>query len=91
MTENEANVTIPDPVPVYGILNVESEPMGAKIYLDGELKGETPAVVSNVLIGSCDLRLVKDGFVPVDKTITIKENEVLEVKEKMQKELPGKE
>lgn len=90
MTENEVNVTIPDPVPVYGILNVESEPMGAKIYLDGELKGETPAVVSNVLIGSCDLRLVKDGFVPVDKTITIKENEVLEVKEKMQKELPGK-
>lgn len=44
-------VTIPNPEPIYSMLDINSQPMGAKILIDGEDFGTTPRVIKNILVG----------------------------------------
>ncbi len=44
--------------------NIISEPTKAKIYVDGEYKGETPKTLSLQLDKSIIIKLVKEGFEP---------------------------
>lgn len=69
------------PRPIYGSLNVISTPNFANLYIDGEKIGETPRFIKDLLIGSHELRLAKEGCAPIQKTIVIKKGETLEVKE----------
>ncbi len=80
----DATIIIPDPEPIYGTLEVVSDPIGANIIIDGENFGTTPRVLGNILIGSHELKLEKSGCTPVIKTITIDENNKLNVNEKLQ-------
>ena len=76
-------LTLEAPRPIYGSLNVVSTPNFAKIYLDGNLVGETPKFIREVLIGSHNLRLEKEGCASLTKAITITKGETLEVQEKL--------
>jgi formylglycine-generating enzyme required for sulfatase activity len=77
------NIVIPDPEPIYGTLEVVSNPIGASIIIDGKNYGTTPRVLGNVLIGSHQLRLEKQGCAPVAKTITLDDKNKLTVNEKL--------
>ena len=80
----DENITIPSPEPIYGTLDVNSEPMEAAIIIDGVRRGETPAIINDILIGSHELRLEKSGCATVTKTITLDEKNLLAVNEKLQ-------
>ena len=80
----DENITIPNPEPIYGTLDVNSSPMGATIIIDGRNCGTTPKVLYDVLIGSHELRLEKSGCATVTKTITLDETNLLAVNEKLQ-------
>ncbi|MBN2602126.1 MAG: PEGA domain-containing protein, partial [Candidatus Marinimicrobia bacterium] len=41
----------------FGTLSVQAAPQGAKIYIDGKLRGSSPAVIEPVLVGSHDLKI----------------------------------
>jgi len=43
-------------------LSVLSDPVGALVKIDGEVKGESPISVNNVSAGEHDLEVSKDGF-----------------------------
>ncbi len=45
-----------------GALTIKSQPPGARIYLDGEPKGFTPATVPNLPVGKHLLKLERPGF-----------------------------
>lgn len=79
----DENITIPNPEPIYGTLDVNSSPMGATIIIDGRNCGTTPKVLYDVLIGSHELRLEKSGCATVTKTITLDETNLLAVNEKL--------
>ena len=57
--------------------------MGATIYIDGKSYGETPNYINEILIGTHELKLEKQGCTPITKTISIKEGETLTVNEKL--------
>ncbi len=76
-------VVIPDPTPIYGTLDVASNPMGANIIIDGKSYGTTPRVLTNVLIGSHELRLEKSGCAGVTKSFTLDETNKLTINEKL--------
>ena len=80
----DENITIPNPEPIYGTLDVNSSPMGATITIDGRNCGVTPKVLYDILIGTHELRLEKSGCAAVTKTITIDETNLLAVNEKLQ-------
>jgi formylglycine-generating enzyme required for sulfatase activity len=79
----DENIVIPSPTPIYGTLDVSTNPIGASIIIDGKNYGTTPRVLGNVLIGSHQLRLEKQGCAPVAKTITLDDKNKLTVNEKL--------
>ena len=74
INKNE-NLSI-DLKPKLGLLMVMSaKPEEANLYIDGKLYGNTPLIVKDLLIGSHTIKLEKEGFKPLTKTIEIIENE----------------
>ena len=81
--KNEA-IALDAPTPINGEIDINTTPMGASIYIDGKHYGETPNYISDILIGSHELKLTKQGCSEVKQTIIIKEGETLSVNEKLQ-------
>jgi hypothetical protein len=52
-------------------LQVVSTPAGAKVYVDNQLKGETPLTISDVKPGALRLRVHAPGYEPMARDITI--------------------
>jgi len=48
-------------------ISIDSEPSGAKVYVDGQLRGVTPlSVMMDKSLSSHEIRIQKDGFVDVN-------------------------
>ena len=62
------------PTPITGTLAVTSQPLGAKIRIDGKDYGVTPQNVNDLLIGRHTVTLNKDNYKSESKTIEIEEN-----------------
>jgi|GEM_PF-753094 len=77
------NITLDNPVPIYGALNVNTTPDEATVYLDGMRIGETPMIKNNVLIGEHSLKFEKQGCASMTKTVNVVENQMLNVDEKL--------
>lgn len=77
-------ITLEAPKPICGFLDISTTPIMADIYIDGKHYGQTPSVISDLLIGEHELKLEKSGCATLTKTITIKENETLTINEELQ-------
>lgn len=48
-------------------ISIDSEPAGAKVYVDGQLRGSTPmSIMMDKKLSSTDIRVQKDGYVDVN-------------------------
>ena len=72
---NGQEITLEAPRPIYGSLVVESDPDEAAIYIDGKAMGETPKLIKEILIGSHEIRLTKNGYAEYTETVTITKGE----------------
>jgi hypothetical protein len=63
-----------------GRLEVQSEPKGAKVLLDGKERGETPVTIDDVPAGSHTV-VLQSGAGTLQRTVTIAEDKTLEMKE----------
>jgi hypothetical protein len=52
-------------------LSVQSDPLGAGVYLDSEFRGITPCVIHNLLPGEYQVEFRHDGYPPWKKNITV--------------------
>jgi hypothetical protein len=68
-------IDLKSPLPIYGILELESNPLRARVLIDGIEVGETPLMKSDVLIGTRKVMFKKEGYNTVERTIVVKENE----------------
>lgn len=80
---HDETIVIPDPTPIYGTLNVNSSPMGAKIIIDGKESGTTPKIFDNILIGTHEVKIAKDGMATVTKQINLDETNMININEKL--------
>jgi len=55
----------------FGALLVESDPIGASVYIDGRLAGETPLTLPAIAAGAHRVRLVRLGFLENSRVVTI--------------------
>ena len=76
-------MTLEAPKPISGSIDVNSSPMSAEIYIDGKHYGQTPNYINEILIGTHELKLEKQGCATITKTINVKEGETLTVNEKL--------
>ena len=67
-------INLKSPTPIYAPLELESNPLRAKVLIDGIEVGETPLMKADVLIGTRKVEFVKEGYTTVEKTIVVEEN-----------------
>lgn len=63
--------TVAVPVPGSGSLSVTTSPPGALVYIDGQMKGVTPATIPGLSAGVHSVTLIMTGYSDLKTTITI--------------------
>src|SRR3989344_5300806 len=63
-----------------GIVTISSEPDSASVYLDGHLTTATNATISSLSPKTYFVKVIKEGFIPWEKQIEVKEGLVTELK-----------
>ncbi|MCE1198575.1 MAG: PEGA domain-containing protein [Marinilabiliales bacterium] len=71
------------PVPLFGNMDLITNPSGARISLDGKQLGSTPYTLEKQLIGSYSLQISLPGYKTLTKTIQIVEGKNPELNEKL--------
>lgn len=71
-----------------GIINISSEPDAASVYIDGHLTTATNATISTLSPKTYSVKVVKEGFIPWEKQVVVKEGLVTEVKVTLFPSLP---
>lgn len=72
-----------------GILSVISVPDQASVYLDGHLTTATNENINSLPPKKYQVRIVKEGFIPWEKEVEVKEGLVTEVKATLFRSLPS--
>lgn len=63
-----------------GIINISSEPDAASVFVDGHLTTATNATISSLTPKTYSIKVQKEGFIPWEKSVTVKEGLVTELK-----------
>lgn len=63
-----------------GIITITSEPDAASVFIDGHLTTATNTTISSLSPKNYSVRVVKEGFIPWEKQISVKEGLVTDVK-----------
>lgn len=63
-----------------GIINVSSEPDAASVFVDGHLTTATNATISSLTPKTYSIKVQKEGFIPWEKSVTVKEGLVTALK-----------
>lgn len=79
-----ANVKVHHEFGGFGTLVIQAKPW-ANIYVDGKHKGQTPITLDKVPSGEHQIRFVREGFVEITKTVTIKPGKNEPLSEPLQK------
>lgn len=75
----ERKISLRAPDPIYGSVNVTSQPIGATIYIDGKEMGATPRVIRDVLVGSRKIEIKKANYSSFVETVTIEEGKTASI------------
>jgi hypothetical protein len=62
-----ASVTSED----HGLFRIESAPLGAEVYVDGDFVGTTPIAELSLTVGKHDVELRKKGFTPWKRPLSV--------------------
>lgn len=77
VTEEPQTIELQTPIPIYGEADISSSPAMADIYIDGIKVGQTPQIVSNLLIGEHEIQINKNGYDLYSSKVVIKEKETI--------------
>ncbi len=68
-----------EPTPIYSSLKVQSTPLDAEVILNGTSYGTTPKIIRDLLVGSYNLELRKQGFGVYKQEVVVNEGETVEI------------
>lgn len=71
-----------------GLISISSAPDGASVYIDGHLATATNTTISQLKPKNYNIKIVKEGFIPWEKTIDVSEGLVSEIKATLFPALP---
>lgn len=78
---NNKDIVLPDPKPICGAIDFNSEPIGANIIIDGKNHGTTPRIIRDVIIGSHEVKLELKGYNTFKTTVVVEENDLVNINE----------
>ena len=86
VTTEPQTIRLQAPIPIYGEADMNSSPAMADIYIDGKKVGQTPQLISNLLIGEHQYRLTRKGYADYTGTMNIREGETAQLSATLKKE-----
>lgn len=75
VTSEPQIVKLQTPTPILGEADINSSPAMADIYIDGRKVGQTPLMISDLLVGQHQVRISKQGYSDYNSTLTVNEDE----------------
>jgi hypothetical protein len=84
-TPSKQKYTLDAPMPIFGTINIVSTPALAKVYIDGQLVGETP-LMKDILACSHEISVKMSSYRTERQNITISENEITDLTFTLKKE-----
>lgn len=84
VTPEPQNIGLQTPTPIYGEADINSSPGMADIYIDGKKIGQTPQLISELLVGQHQLLISKQGFKDYNANLTVREGEAAMVSAKLE-------
>ena len=72
-------IHLQSPIPIYGELNISSNPPMSDVIIDGQSYGQTPLIIPELLIGNHELVVRHQGFGDFRSYFVIEENKVFEI------------
>ncbi len=72
------DIVLSAPIPIFGTLRVESDPIGAGVFIDGKRYGSTPCILEesdSLLIGGHVVNISLEGYADTTMIISIEDNE----------------
>lgn len=87
LTGETATVNLPALTPITGALNIDFEPVGATVTIDGTSRGVTPTVVDGLLIGSHNVTIAATGYTPQTLTPTVTDSEITTIAGRLEPEV----
>ena len=73
--DTHRKVSMSKPMPIYGTIEIKTTPSNATVYLDGEKKGETDFINSQVLIGQHHVKIELKGHKTEEFEINVMEGQ----------------
>ena len=71
-------VQLASPKPIYGAIEVTSEPMELEVILDNKPTGKrTPCIIDSILIGNHSISLENVGYKKYVKTVVVEDNDTI--------------
>lgn len=80
-----ANIQEKKEVAATGGVNIQTDPAGIDISIDGKIVGKTPLTVFDLSTGSHALKLSKSGYATYETTINIQANQVRDIVTELQR------
>ena len=77
--QEEKNVSLTPPDPMYGSMQFNSDPVETTVYLDGKEVGTTPMILNNILEGSHEVMFEKKGYHSYETVVVVTEGKRAEV------------
>jgi len=74
-----------------GALQIDSEPSGAALFVDGDPHGTTPATLEHLSTGTHRVRLELEGYTPHEGPFEIRDGETTELTQPLTSEIPAHE
>ena len=71
------DIIIPEPEPIFASIEMNTVPQGTKIIIDNEVKGLSPCVINDVLIGEHIITAEKEGWSITEHRVSLKEGDIL--------------
>ncbi len=68
------------PPPLVGSVSIQSTPIDAEVYINGELKGRTPAIVYDLPEGICEVTIRKASYEDYSATVEVIGGQTQELK-----------
>lgn len=72
----DLNIPLMTPTPIYGKLEITTIPRGADVYIDGKLAGHTELNLQDILVGGHVVEIKKKGYRTEKRNVTVEEGDV---------------
>ena len=86
VTDQPQTIRLDAPTPILGEANISSTPAMADVTIDGKPSGQTPLLVSDLLIGQHSVKISRKGYADYTGTLTVSEGQTADLAATLKKE-----